>query len=247
MKKSLFTILLSLLFVNIFAQEVNFKINPEIGKPLNMVISSKMDIDGVQSMIMDMVMDMTVLPTKLENNNITFEYTTNKIKTEMNSGMMSSSYDSEQEATDDMSKMLEAEFSKIIGQKITAILTNKGNVVDLIIPEALGEGIDETLLNSLSTELPEGAKKVGESWTGEVDNDMMGTISTTSTFKEETADGYVIEVLGKIVSPDGEEIGQLSGLYTLDKKTHFTKHGVVKTSIDIQGNSIINDVTISVK
>src|SRR5690606_20852495 len=117
------------------AQEaVNFKLNPEIGKPIQMNMLMKTDIDGPQSVIMDMKMKMEILPAKKENENFIFENVIKAIKADIDAGMMTVSYNSEEESTDETARMLGEQFSKIIDQKISSVVSEKGKTIDLDLP-----------------------------------------------------------------------------------------------------------------
>ena len=97
MKTFLFTCLTFFVSFTVSAQEaVNFKLNPEIGKPIQMNMLMKTDIDGPQSVIMDMKIKMETLPAKKENENFIFENVIKAIKADIDAGMMTVSYNSEE-------------------------------------------------------------------------------------------------------------------------------------------------------
>lgn len=251
MKKYLLTgITICLGFISFAQKAVEFKLNPEIGKPLNINMLMKMDVDGPQSIIMDMNMKMEMIPTKQENDNLTIENTTKAIKVDIDAGMMTMSYDSETEATDEMAKMLATQFSKIINQKIGLAMTSKGKTVDVTLPEGFeGQGFDKSSFSNIATAFPDKAVVPGESWesvTEMSDNPIVAKTALVSTYREETADGYVVDVEGKIFDKSENEVGAVSGYYTLDKNTHFTKNSELKTSIEVQGSKIVNDMTLTV-
>lgn len=233
-----------------YAQKaVDFKLNPEIGKPMTINMLMKTDIDGPQSVIMDMNMKMLMNATKKESNNFTIENVTKSVKVDIDAGMMTMSYNSEEEPVDEMAKMLGEQFSKIIGQTITMLISEKGKTLDIQIPENLAEGLDRASFSNLTTTLPEKPVAPGESWTSVVEveeNPILSKTEMVSTFREENADGYVIDVTGKLFDQTGESAGSITATYTLNKKTHFTKSGVVKTLIEVQGAKIQSDITLQV-
>src|SRR5690606_11575265 len=134
-----------------FAQEaVDFKLNPEIGKPLQFNMLMKTDVDGPQSVIMDMNMKMELLPAKKENENFTLENIIKAIKADIDAGMMTISYNSEEESTDETAKMLGQQFSKIVNQKITSVVTEKGATVNLDLPPSFGaQGFDASSFSNM--------------------------------------------------------------------------------------------------
>ncbi|MBD1421122.1 DUF6263 family protein [Sphingobacterium chuzhouense] len=235
-----------------FAQEtVDFRLNPEIGKPLQLKMLMKTDVDGPQSVIMDMNMKMELLPAKKENENFTLENVIKAIKADIDAGMMTISYNSEEEATDETTKMLGQQFSKIIDQKISSVVTEKGKTIDIDLPPSFAaQGFDASSFSNMSPSFPDKAVAPGESWenTAEIaDNPLFSKIEMTSTFREESADGYIIDIVGKMLQETGGEIGIMSGSYTLDKQTHFTKSSSIKTTIEAQGAKIISDVEMTVE
>lgn len=235
-----------------FAQEtVDFRLNPEVGKPLQLNMLMKTDVDGPQSVIMDMNMKMELLPAKKENENFTLENVIKAIKADIDAGMMTISYNSEEEATDETTKMLGQQFSKIIDQKITSVVTEKGKTIDIDLPPSFAaQGFDASSFSNMSPSFPDKAVAPGESWenTAEIaDNPLFSKIEMTSTFREESTDGYIIDIVGKMLQETGGEIGTMSGSYTLDKQTHFTKSSSIKTTIEAQGAKIMSDVEMTVE
>lgn len=235
-----------------FAQEaVDFKLNPEVGKPLQFNMLMKTDVDGPQSVIMDMTMKMELLPAKKENENFTLENVIKAVKVDINAGMNTMSYDSETPSTDETTKMLGDEFSKIIDQKISSVITEKGKTMEIDLPSSIAaQGFDANSFSNISPSFPDKAVAPGESWdsTAEMEeHPLISKMEMFSTYREENKDGYVIDVKGKILDTSGNEIGTISGDYTLDKKTHFTKNSTIKTSLEIQGTKIISDVEMTVE
>lgn len=235
-----------------WAQEaVDFKLNPEIGVPLRFDMLMKTDVDGPQSVIMDMNMKMEMLPAKKENQNFTIENIIRAIKTDINAGMMTLSYNSGEEATDETAKMLGEQFSKIIDQKVSSVITEKGKMIDIDLPASFAaQGFDASSFANTSPPFPDKVVTPGESWesTTEVpENPLFSTIEMTSTFREENTDGYVIDIEGKMLHTSGNEVGTMSGSYTLDKQTHFTKMSAIKTTIEAQGSTIISDVEMTME
>lgn len=251
MKKIFFTgAALCLAFVSFAQKAVDFKLNPEIGKPMNMEMLVKTDIDGPQSMIMDMTIKMVMTPTEKQEENYKIESVTKAIKMDVDAGMMTVSYNSEEETQNEMGQMLGEQFSKIIDQTITMILSPKGKPINIVLPEGMTQGMDKTSFSNISTALPENPVAPGASWESSAEmaeNPLISKTETTSTFKEENAEGYVIDVVGRLLDKSANEVGTVQGTYTLDKNTFFTKSGKVKTTISAQGAVVASDVTMTVQ
>lgn len=237
-------------FISFAQKAVDFKLNPEIGKPLKINMLMKTDVEGPQSVIMDMNMGMEMVASQKDGENFTIENTTKTIKVDIDAGMMTMSYNSEEEAADEMAKALGEQFSKIIDQKITIVMTEKGKTLDVNLPESFaGQGFDKSSFANISASLPENAVSPGESWSSSyemTDNPLIAFVEQTSTYREESAEGYVIDVEGKMKDGSDNEIGSVKGHYILDKTTHFTKNAVLTTSIEVQGTKVVSDITMSV-
>lgn len=235
-----------------FGQEaVDFKINPEIGQPLTFDVVMKTDMDGAQSLIMNMNMNLELTPTKKENENISMESSIKGIKVDIFAGMMNMSYDSEVESTDATTQLLEAQFSKILNQTISAVVSSKGQTIDMSLPDDLAmAGLDVNSFSNVAPSLPENPVLPGDSWEGtsEVKGspEMAFRVTTKSTYREETPEGYVIDLAGTMFDAEGKEMGTLSGNYVLDKNTHFTKSSNMKTSMDMDDMKIISEVVMNV-
>ena len=240
---------LSIAFVSYAQKAVDFHFNPEIGKTLSFHTISKTDIDGAQSMIMNMDMQIDVLPSKKEDDNFTLENEIKAVKVDMNVGMMTLSYDSEEGGTDETSKMIGDQFSKIIDKKITSVISGKGKTIDLALPDDMAvQGLDPSTFSNMSPSLPEKAVVPGESWKSTIEmaeNPVFSQMDMTSTYREETAEGYIIDVQGKMINAEGQESGTISGYYTLDKKTHFTKASKLQTKLEVEGTKISSDMEMT--
>lgn len=251
MKKFLITCLTLGFTCCAFAQKaVDFYYHPEIGKTLPVDVSMKTDIDGPQSMIMDMHMRMQILPSKQEQANITLETTIKSMKVDVNAGMMTMSYNSEEESADDMSKAIGEQFSKIIDQKITSIVTDKGKAVDIQLPSGMAvQGFDPNTFSNMSPSLPNKAVVPGDSWESSAampDNPIMARVEMHSTYREENKEGYVIDVEGKLLDKDDQEKGSISGYYILDKTSHFTKNSSLRTIMEVNGTKLTTDMDMKV-
>ncbi len=230
-------------------KEINFKLNPEIGKPMTLNMLMKTDVDGPQSVIMDMNMQILMTPKQMDGENFVIENITKSIKADIDAGMMTMSYNSAEEPADEMGKMLGEQFSKIIGQTITLVISPKGKTIRVDIPEGLTDGVDKASYSNINTAFPETAVALGASWntvTQAENTPLLARTETTATYKEETAEGYVIAVEGKVLDTSDKEVGTIVGSYTIDKKTHFTKLAQIKTQLELEGTKIISTVDITI-
>ncbi|WP_270088825.1 DUF6263 family protein [Sphingobacterium sp. SYP-B4668] len=248
MKKSLLLLLTgSFLTLSAFAQKpVTLRANPPIGKIIQMDMGLKTDVDGPQSIIMDMKMKMEVNPKELAEEQITLETTARSIKAQINAGMMTLDYDSEKEQTDEMGKMLAQQFASILNKTIISTMTTRGKVIDVVLPDNIGQQIDKNSFTNISTTFPETPVKIGDSWESEVESgELFAKIITTSTFKEETSEGYKIDISAKVLNEASEQIGSTLGYYLIDKESNMTKKAQLTTAVQVEDNKVITEINIT--
>ncbi|MFE7087569.1 DUF6263 family protein [Sphingobacterium spiritivorum] len=248
MKKHALSLLILLgLALTIQAQQaVTLKIKPSLNKPSVVKMDVKTDVDGPQSVLMNMTMKMEMTPKSIEGEKITIETLTKTIKAEINADMMTLNYDSEKESTDEMGKMLSEQFAPILGKTITTVMTNSGKVLDVSFPTELGQGIDKNSFNNMATALPDHPVKPGDTWDSEIEKgELVPKITTKSTFKEISDSGYVIDIAGNVFGDDDSQIGTITGNYILDKTTNLTKSYILTTRLEVQGTKVTTEVTMN--
>lgn len=236
MKKLFVLFMFSTAVICTKAQEVNFKLKMPLNQPLKSVVTMKMDMEGEQSMIMDMVTKSTIAATKFENQNYTFENITDAIKMDMDAGVMTMSYDSEKPTEDPMAEMLAAQMKPLIGKKITMILDEKGKMIETNTDEI--EGSENPYENmGMTATYPDKPVKVGDTWTSEAENKGMKT-KLTNKYVAKTADGHVVETAGDLFNEKEEKIGTMKSTYTVDPETFFTKTATVNMEMDAEGQKV---------
>lgn len=247
MKKILSTLVLSAgILFHIQAQDkITFKLNPEQGKSIPMEMIMKTDVAGSQNIIMDMNLKMTMTATKVTDTDITYETKYTALKTDVDAGLMTISYDSSREPANDMEQMMASQLKPILESTLTIVMDKQAKVLQLDFPNVNDQAFDKSSMQSMSVSFPEKAVSIGESWETSTDMEKLGgSAKTTNTYVEKNAEGYKIDVNGVIKNQEGVDIGTVSGFYILDPVTHFTKSSNISTSIDMQGNKIISSVIL---
>jgi len=246
---------LCLSLVALAQEAVDFRLNHEIGKPFRIDMQMRTDIEDPQDASIDMAikmaMKMETVSTKKENGNFTMETTTKTIKMDMNAGEMALSYNSEEEGSaDENTRVLWEQLQRLIGKTVVVVMTEKGETLSVQLPEGFaGQGFDETSFSVMATVFPDKPVRSGESWnavTKTTDNPIVAKTDLVSTYREESADGHVVDIVGTISDSTGNEVGTLSGYYVLDKKTHFTKSSEIKTKIEVEGKKLTNTIALTV-
>lgn len=247
MKKFLSTLVFSAAILwNSQAQDkVTFRLNPEQGKTIPMEMIMKTDIVGAQNIIMDMTMKMNMTATQVADTAITFESKYTAIKTDVDAGLMTISYDSSKEPANEMEQMVASQFKSILENSLTIVMDKQANVVQMDFPNVNDQVFDKSSMQSMSVALPEKAIAIGETWETSTEMDKLGaSVTMKNTLVEKNAEGYKIDVNGVIKSAEGADIGTITGVYILDPKTHFTKSSNMSTSIEMQGNKIVTSVVL---
>jgi len=255
MKKHISTgILLCLSLVVLSQEAVDFRLNFEIGKPLDIDMQMSTDIEDLQEAAVDvaikMAMKMEMVSTNKEDGNFTVETTTKTIKMDMSAGEMAVSYNSEEDPTDETVRVLGQQLQQLIGRTVVLMMTEKGETLNVELPEGFaGQGFDKTSFSHIATVFPDNPIQPGESWNvvrKTTDNPMVATSDITSTYREESTEGHVVDIVGTISNASGKEVGTLSGHYVLDRQTHFTKSSQIKTMIEVGEKKLINTIALTV-
>jgi len=237
------------------AQEaVDFRLNLEIGKPLHIDMQMKTDIEDPQDASIDMAikmeMKMEMVSTNKEEGRFTMETTAKTIKMDMKAGDMAVSYNSEEEPADESIRALSEQLQNLIGRTVVLVMTEKGETLNVELPDGFaGQGFDETSFSVMATVFPDRPVKPGESWnavTKTTDNPVIAKTDIVSTYRGESSDGHVVDIVGTIADAKGNEVGTMSGHYVLDRETHFTKSSDIETKIEVQGKKLTNTIALTV-
>lgn len=206
----------------------------------------KMDIDGEQAMIMDIVTKSTITATALEANNYTLENVTDAVKMDMDAGMMTMSYDSENPTDDPMSAMLGAQMENLIGKTITLVTSDKGELISSSANEEDREELNNGFENMAMTAVyPDSPVKPGDTWNTENSANGM-TTNAVNKFVGSDQEGHQLETTGELFDGDNNPIGTVNGTYTVDPKTFYTKQANLKMEMEVEGQKIITDVLMTI-
>jgi len=237
------------------AQEaVDFRLNLEIGKPMHIDMQMKTEIEDPQETSIDvsikMDTKMEMVSTNKADGNYTMETFTKTIKMDMKAGEMAVSYSSEEEPADENTRVLSEQLQKLIGQTVVLVMTEKGETLDIDLPDGFaGQGFDKTSFSIMATVFPDRPVLPGESWnsvTKTTDNPIVAKTDIMSTYRGESSDGHVVDIVGTISNSSGNEVGTLSGHYVLDRENHFTKSSDIETTIEVQGKKLTNTIAMTV-
>lgn len=246
MKKLSSLLLLVCFTIYTHAQEkVLLRLAPQQGETNTYEMIMKSDIEGPQSMIMDMNMGLTMTATEVTPETITYESKYGKIRTDINAGMMTISYDSEKEPENQMEEMMASQFKPLLESTLSIVMDKKAKVISMDFPNVPEEAFDKGSIQGMSVSFPEHEIAIGASWSSEIELQQLGAKgTTTNTLAEKTADGYRVTVSGTYTDANGNSIGTATGHYVLDPKTFFTKTSNVTSEMEFQGSKITSTVEL---
>ena len=240
MKKTFSTLFIAFMAFGSFAQQkVLFKLAPENNKPIKYEMINKMDIDGPQTLIMDMIMhmDLTYVETGDTSINVSGKYSYAKV--DLDAGMMTASYDSSKEPTTDMEKMFAQQFKPLLENTLTYSMNKFGKINDVDFPNVSDQLFDKSSVNSFGVTYPTNPIAVGDSWTSENTMEQMGVKAKGKyTLVEKTAAGYKIDSDVILEDASGTSVGTSKGHFIVHPKSFITVSSSTVTSIEMQGASI---------
>lgn len=239
MKKILSTLLIAFLAVSTYAQKITFALAPEYGKPTKYEMITKMDIDGPQTMIMDMIMQMDMTYSKFQDSLINIEAKYSSVKVDLDAGMMAASYDSSKEPTTDMEKMFATQFQPLLENTLTYTMNKLGQIKEVDFPNVSEQLFDKSSLSSFGTTYPSHSISIGDTWTAESKMEQLN-LTAKSTFKllEKTAEGYKIESSVNLEDATGNSVGTTTGHFIVDPQTFTTVSSSTEANISMQGATI---------
>lgn len=251
--KNFLLILISLtsFFVSNAQDAISLKLKPEIGVPLNYNLAIKTDIDGPAPAIINLNMKLEITPTKKEDHIFTINNLTKSIQADVDAGLITMSYDSEEGTEDELSKTLGDQFSKIINKNITLQVNELGQFINITMPDELNEEeFDQSSFSNITTVLPNHPINIGSSWNSSYemdDNPIIGKVTSTSTLLEANDNSYTIDVIGTVANKELDEIGDVSGFYMLDKETGLNKNSKITTTIKTNGIVLTSEITMALE
>ncbi|MBL1409546.1 DUF6263 family protein [Sphingobacterium faecale] len=239
-KKIIAALIVSSMFLGLQAQEkVTFKLNPEKGKVVPFEMVSKSDVEGAQSMIMDMTIKMDMQATEVTTSQITYQAKYTQLKTDINAGIMTISYDSSKEPSNQMEEMMATQLKPLLESTLTIKMDKNAKITEMDFPNVPDQAFDQSSIQGMFVSYPDYPLAIGDSWNNEVSLPQLSVKGkTTSTFTEKNVDGYKITIEGIFIDNSGNAIGTTTGHYVLDAKTFFVKSSSVTSAMEIQGNKI---------
>jgi hypothetical protein len=240
MKKFTSTLVLAMLtFCVVAQQKVLFKLAPTSNAPIKYEMINKMDIEGPQTIIMDMIMHMNLSFNEHQDSllNIVGKYTYAKI--DLDAGMMTASYDSSKEPANEMEKAFAAQFSPLLENELTYTMNKFGQIKDVEFPNVSDQIFDKSSVTSFGVAYPSYAIAVGESWTANNKMEKLGLSANAKyTFVEKNDQGYKVDCDITMEDASGNAVGTSKGHFIVHPKTFITVSSSTVTNVEMQGAKV---------
>jgi hypothetical protein len=240
MKKFTSTLVLAMLtFCALAQQKVLFKLAPTDNAPIKYEMINKMDVEGPQTVIMDMIMHMNLSFNEHQDSllNIVGKYTYAKI--DLDAGMMTASYDSSKEPANEMEKAFAAQFKPLLDNELTYSMNKFGQIKDINFPNVSDQVFDKSSVSSFGVAYPLHAVSIGDSWTSQNKMEKLGIGANAKyTFVEKNDQGYKIDCDITMEDATGNAIGTSKGHFIVHPKTFMTISSSTVTSIEVQGAKV---------
>ncbi|WP_166332597.1 DUF6263 family protein [Sphingobacterium chungjuense] len=223
-------------------EKVSFRYNPPIGEKLVYNTAMNMDIEGEQSMIMDINMVMTqTAKDKGADQVFNIVSQIESIKMDMNMQMMMMSYDSENpDDSNPVSQQMGEQFAPLLKKDINVKINDRAEVIDVADAEAFA-GIGDIKSMFSAASFPEQPIAEGESWSMSVPNEQLG-VELNYKLTYAGKEGDLIRV--NLESEPSDEAGAMSitasGFNLYDPTTFVVVKSEVTSKVDAQGASITN-------
>jgi len=237
-------------------EKVQLLFQPQEGREIisNMDIHSETKMLGM-SIPLDMNVEYGMIPTEVSDTAVLVQFTYNRIYMKMQNPMTGAvEYDSEkpEEAKGiGADKMVEI-YSGIIGESFTVKFDRYGNVIEMKdqsseMGQVMGAFSNATdikqYIQNVVPVFPEEAVGRGDSWTRKIitDDESGLSVETKYTVKRVDENEVVLELEGKVYPSAGDSTnvmieisGQLDGELKIDRKSGWTRHGLIVQDLQMK-------------
>ncbi len=237
-------------------EKVQLLFQPEQGRET----ISTMDIHSETKMLgmsipLDMNVEYSMIPTEVSDTAVLVQFTYNRIYMKMQNPMTGAvEYDSEKPGEAKgigADKMVEI-YSGIIGESFTVKFDRYGNVMEMKdesseMGQVMGAFSNATdikqYIQNVVPVFPEEAVGRGDSWTRKIvtDDESGLSVETKYTVKRVDENEVVLELDGKVYPSAQDSVnvmievsGQLDGELNVDRKSGWTRHGLIVQDLQMK-------------
>lgn len=214
--------------------KVLIRLKPKVGSTQNMIVILDMTAEDSNevNIKMNSKVDMSVI--NQEDSVFTYEMRYKSLKMNVQTGAIEIKYDSDSKDNNPAASMLGGQMSVLIDNPILMKMDQMGRILDFQMPGKFTK--DQTGdLGSIAIPLPENAVGIGDSWEANRSVEGFGNMKMKMTLQKITLDYVQIKVDGVFENNTESNQNKFNGEYKLDRKTGFTKDGVMNMKVDKAG------------
>jgi len=223
-------------------EKVLIRLKPKVGDSQNLMVTLNMKSEDENEMNVSMISKIDMGAVNREDSVFTYELKYKSIKMNIQAGTMEMEFDSDSKEQSPMGSILREQMKGLLDNPILMKMDQMGRVLEFKLPGNFTS--DQTGdLSSVILPLPEHPVGVGDSWIAEKPFEGLGNMEMKMTVEKITVDFVQIKTTGLINKNDKNS--SFEGNYKLDRKTGFTKDGVMNMKLDSEGKKM--DVKIEFK
>lgn len=214
--------------------KVLIRLKPKVGDEQKMMVNMKLEPDESDEMNVDMTSKVDMKVVNKEDSVFTYEMRYRSMKIKVQAGVMEMEYDSDSKEQGGMGSILGEQMKGLLENPVFMKMTEMGNVLEFKLPgnfssEQTGD------LGSVTIPLPKEAVGIGDSWTAERPLQGLGKMNMKMTVEKITVDFVQIKTNGVLTMDSEQKTTDFDGLYKLDRKTGFTKDGMMNMKTEVAG------------
>lgn len=226
----------------LLGEKVLIRLKPKVGDTQNLMVTLNMKSEDDDEMNVNMISKIDMAVVNREDSVFTYEMKYKSIKMNIRAGVMEMEFDSDSKEQNPMGSILSGQMKGLLENPVLMKMDQMGRVLEFKLPGNFTS--DQTGdLGSVTLPLPEHAVGVGDSWTADRPLEGLGNMEMNMTLEKITVDYVQIKTTGFLNKDD--EDSAFEGTYKLDRKTGFTKDGLMKMKLSKEGKKM--DMTIEFK
>lgn len=226
----------------LLGEKVLIRLKPKVGDKQNLMVTLNMKSEDDDELNVNMISKIDMGVVNREDSVFTYELKYKSIKMNIRAGVMEMEFDSDSKEQNPMGSILSGQMKGLLENPVLMKMDQMGRVLEFKLPGNFTS--DQTGdLGSVTLPLPEHAVGVGDSWTADRPLEGLGNMEMNMTLEKITVDFVQIKTTGFLNKDD--EGSAFEGTYKLDRKTGFTKDGLMKMNLSKEGKKM--DMTIEFK
>lgn len=217
--------------------KIKLRLTPEVGEKKQMQMKVEVKPSGVISMAMDIIADLNMRVAQVKDSGNYYHIDFQRIRAKASVFGAVFKYDSQGDNSN-LPNEIKNQIEPILSKKTIMVMDSLANVKSFKMGSNNNDNID---LNALFIPLPKKEVGIGDSWQAEQRIQNAGDETLVYTI-DKISDK---DVLVKVSQPEGENNqAKIEGQYLIDRKTGFTKDGILNIETNQKGNNVKLKITL---